>query len=204
MFMPMQPMQPMYPQMYPQMSPGESMMPVTEDGMDMMDNMYDMELLPDSFERQPAPVLSNNPPVTSVTLFKELTGYPNYGNPSGNADILYTGTRGTWTFNIQPFLFNPGNLRAQIVIRAVLDDHYNVPVNQYSARITINGSVVHNGRLNLEHGTPAGGRFNNWRSLTFNIPNLRRNNSVTIVNTSSSGPNDWIAFDWMELRQTPR
>nr|WP_051033570.1 hypothetical protein [Acetivibrio cellulolyticus] len=159
---------------------------------------------PNSQERQPNPVLSDPPAQTNITLFKELTGYPNYGNPSGNADILYTGNRGTWNFSVPPFLFVPGNLRAQLIIRAVLDDHQNVPVNNYSARITINGTIVHTGRLQLEHGRPAGQRFDNWRNLTFNISNLRRNNRVVIENTSNAGPNDWIAFDWMELRFVQR
>lgn len=159
---------------------------------------------PNTEERQPNPVLSNNPAQSNITLFKELTGYPNYGNPSGNADILYTGNRGTWTFDVPPFLLLPGNLRTQIIIRAVLDDHQNVPVNNYSARITVNGTVVHTGRLQLEHGRPAGQQFNNWRNLTFNVPNLRRNNRVVIENTSNTGRNDWIAFDWMELRFVPR
>jgi hypothetical protein len=152
----------------------------------------------------PPPVLSNNPVTANIILFKELTAYPNYGNPSGNADILYTGNRGTWTFESPAFLFTPGNLRAQIRIRAVLDDHATVPVNRYSARITINGNVVHNGAVPLAHGTPAGGRFTNWRELPFNITNLRRSTRVTIENTSTAGPNDWIAFDWMELRFSPR
>lgn len=152
----------------------------------------------------PPPVLSNNPATTSIVLFKQLTGYPNYGNPSRNADILYTGNRGTWTFDSPAFLIVPGNQRAQIVIRSVLDDHSAVPVNRYSARITINGSVVHTGPVPLQHGVPAGGMFDNWRDLTFNVPNLRRNNRVTIENTSSAGPSDWIAFDWMELRLSPR
>jgi len=55
------------------------------------------------YRKTTQPVLSNAPAQTSIVLFKELTGYPNYGNPSGNADILYTGNRGTWTFDIQPF-----------------------------------------------------------------------------------------------------
>jgi hypothetical protein len=156
--------------------------------------------------RQPArpPLLSNNPVSTSVVLFKELTAYPNYGNPSRNADILYTGNQGSWTFESPAFLFVPGNQRARIIIRAVLDDHSNVPVNRYSARITINGNVVHNGIVPLQHGTPTGGMFTNWRELTFNIPNIRRSNRVTIVNTSTAGTDDWIAFDWMELRLLPR
>ncbi len=152
----------------------------------------------------PPPILSNNPATINIVLFKQLTGYPNYGNPSRNADILYTGNQGTWTFDSPAFLIVPGNQRAQIVIRAVLDDHSSVPVNRYSARITINGSVVHNGPVPLQHGVPAGGMFTNWRDLTFNVPNLRRNNRVTIVNTSTAGPSDWMAFDWMELRLNPR
>lgn len=154
--------------------------------------------------RQPNPVLSDNPTRPNITLFKELTGYPNYGNPSGNADILYTGNRGVWNFQVSAYLLVPGNLRSQIIIRGVLDDHQNVPVNNYSARITVNGTVVHTGRLPLEHGRPVGQQFNNWRSLTFNVSNLRRNNRVVIENTSRAGRNDWIAFDWMELRFVTR
>jgi hypothetical protein len=207
--MPAAPMSPVMPEMMPGAAmPG--MMPVCPympftgyspdsygmEGMDTGAGVYDF--------RQPQPVLSNPPAVTTIVLFKELTGFPNYGNPSGNADILYTGTRGEWTFNVPAFLFVPGNLRAQIVIRAVLDDHSAVPVANYSARIAINGTNVHTGRLPLVHGAPVGGRFNNWRSLTFDISNFRRTNRVVIVNTSTTGPNDWIAFDWMELRLFPR
>jgi hypothetical protein len=152
----------------------------------------------------PPPVLSDNPATVNIVLFKELTGYPNYGNPSGNADILYTGNRGVWNFQLPAFLFVPGNLRAQIVLQGVLDDHYDVPVERYSARITINGTVVHTGRLPLVHGRPSGQRFENWRPLTFNVPHPRRSNRVVIENTSNAGPNDWIAFDWMELRLSPR
>lgn len=152
----------------------------------------------------PPPILTNNPPQTSIVLHKELSGYSNYGNPSGNADILYTGNRGVWTFQIPAFLFVPGNLSAQMVISAVLDDHQNVPVRDYSATIVINGATVHTGRLPLEHGTPAGQQFRNWRNLTFDISQLRRTNRVVITNTSQTGPNDWIGFDWIELRMRPR
>ncbi len=152
----------------------------------------------------PPPILSNNPATATTVLFKELTGYPNYGNPSRNADILYTGNQGTWTFESPAFPFAPGNLRGQLRIRAVLDDHANVPVSRYSARITVNGNVVHSGRLPLAHGVPSGGMFTNWSDLTFNITNLRRPTRVTIENTSSANPGDWIGLDWMELRFTPR
>lgn len=150
------------------------------------------------------PILSNRPEVIRITAFKELTGFPNYGNPSGNADILYTGNTGRWTLSIPPFLLVPGNLRAQLVIRAVLDDHSAVPESNYSATISINGAVVHRGRLPLQHGRPAGQMFTNWRDLTFNIPRLARNNTIQIVNTSNTGESDWIGLDWMEIRFTPR
>ncbi|HBT63516.1 MAG TPA: hypothetical protein DEB10_02490 [Ruminococcaceae bacterium] len=172
----------------------------TEDALETVSN----QIIPTQTAADPPPILSNNPAVASILLHKELTGYPNYGNPSRNADILYTGNTGTCTFESPAFLFVPGNLRPQIVIRAVLDDHSNVPVNRYSLRITVNGSVVHNGRVQLEHGVPAGGMFTNWRELTFNVPNLRRVTQVVIQNTSNAGPNDWIGLDWMQLRLLPR
>lgn len=152
----------------------------------------------------PPPLLSNNPVIPTIVLFKELTAYPNYGNPSRNADILYTGNRGSWSFDTPAFLFVPGNLRGQMVMRASLDDHTNVPVNLYSLRITINDRVVHDGRVPLEHGTPVGGIFNNWKELTFNVPILRRNAHITIENTSNTGSNDWIGFDWMQMRLATR
>lgn len=147
---------------------------------------------------------TNPTPTAGTFLFKELTAYPNYGNPSGNADILYTGDRGRWTFQIPFWLPNIQNLRGQLLISAVLDDHTNQPASRYSARITINNRVVHNGRLPLEHGTPSGRRFTNWRTLTFDVPNLTRNNVIIIQNTSRTNQGDWIGLDWMELRLSNR
>ena len=123
---------------------------------------------------------------------------------SMHLDILYTGNRGAWTFESPAFMFVPGNMRATLGISMILDDHSNVPVNRYSARITVNGSLVHNGRLSLPHGTPAGGMFNNWRELTFNVSNMRRTNRIVIENTSSGDLDNWIGIDWMELRLLPR
>lgn len=173
-----------------------------------MENMYPMDM-EDQMDvgpgtaspGDPPPILSDNPVVPSITAFKELTGYPNYGNPSGNADILYTGNRGVWNFNLPAFLSVPGQITTgRLVIRGVLDDHSSVPVNRYSARITFNGTQVFSGRLSLEHGRPVGGRFTNWRELTFEVSNVRRNNRVVIVNTSNAGDQDWMGIDWMELR----
>ncbi len=166
----------------------------------MTEEGYDAEVAGAGRVGDPPPILSNNPATVRIVLFKQLTGYPNYGNPSGNADILYTGNTGVWTFTLPPPFFTILGLRGQLAIRAVLDDHQNVPVNRYSARITVNGNVVHNGAVPLVHGVPAGGRFTNWRELTFNITALRRNNRIVMENTSRAGDNDWIGLDWMEMR----
>ncbi len=168
--------------------------------------MYSYDYMLPSNPMDPPPILSNNPSTINVVLRKELTGYPNYGNPSGNADILYTDTRGVWTFDLpfSPIFLQLLDSGAQLVISAALDDHYDVPENRYSARIVVNGEVVHTGRLPLVHGRPSGQMFNNWRLLVFNVPNLRRNNRITIINTSNTGIDDWIGFDYMELRATIR
>ncbi|MGI6685924.1 MAG: hypothetical protein ACOX47_10755 [Bacillota bacterium] len=152
----------------------------------------------------PQPILSNNPPSRILVLRKELTGYPNYGNPSGNADILYTGTQGTWNFNLPPLMALVLNnaRRVELVIRGALDDHYNVPENRYSMTVNFNNNRQNFNQLPFVHGRPSGQRFNNWNELTVNIPPRAGgiNNRVTIRNTSNAGENDWIAIDWMELR----
>lgn len=148
----------------------------------------------------PPPVLSNGPVQTTITLTKELTGYPNYGNPSRNADILYTGNTGNWTFNLPTVIGGVGNIRGQLVIRGVLDDHYNVNENLYSMTVGFNGIQVFSGRPPFVHGRPTGTTFDNWNPLVINISNFRRNNRISITNTSRAGVNDWIAIDWIEIR----
>jgi hypothetical protein len=194
------PMMPYYPTTPGMMMP---MMPYSQTSPETMMSMPEPEEM-QAAASDPPPILSNNPVTSTIVALKELTGYPNYGNPSRNADILYTGNRGTWTFDLPAYLTVPGNLRARLTIRAALDDHYSVNVNRYSARISINGENVFTGQLQLEHGTPAGGMFTNWMPLTFNIRNVRRNNRIIIVNTSTVGPNDFIALDWMEMQLLPR
>ncbi len=176
-------------------------------GIDESDDLRLIEIEEDELQltRQgPQPILSNQNPSRVLVLRKELTGYPNYGNPSGNADILYSGTQGTWTFNLPPLmaiLLNNAQ-RLELVIRGALDDHYNVVENRYSINVTFNGQRQNVSRLPFVHGRPAGQQFTNWNELVLNIsPRLARlNNRVVIRNTSNAGANDWIALDWMELR----
>ncbi|SET78073.1 hypothetical protein SAMN05660297_03481 [Natronincola peptidivorans] len=168
--------------------------------MQEMYQMYGPNFISNVDTNQLQPILTDNPPITSLVLFKELSGFPNYGNPSGNADILYRGNRGVWTFEVPAFFFIPGLLRAQLYIRAVLDDRAATPVPQYSATISINGRVVHRGPVPLEHGRSFGQIFVNWRTLIFDVPDIRRINRIVITNTSTGLANDWIGLDWMEMR----
>lgn len=168
--------------------------------MQDMYQMYGRNFITNVDISQLQPILSNNPATASLVLFKELSGYPNYGNPSGNADILYRGNQGEWTFEVPAFFFIPGLLRAQLYIRAVLDDQATTPVGRYSATITVNDRVVHRGPLALEHGRPFGQRFVNWSTLVFDVPVIRRINRVVITNTSTGLADDWIGLDWMEMR----
>ena len=152
----------------------------------------------------PPPIVTNPPATTAIVLRKELSGYPNYGNPSGNADILYTGTQATYTFDIPSFLSAAiGRFRrVELVIRGALDDHYNVPENRYSMTATINGVRRAFPNPPFVHGRPAGQQFTNWNQLTIPISpgNIRRNNRIVIRNTSRTGDTDFIAFDWIEMR----
>jgi len=168
-----------------------------------MHEMHGRNFISNIDASQLQPILTNNPAVTNLSLFKELSGYPNYGNPSRNADILYRGNQGVWTFEVPPFFFIPGLLSAQLYIRAVLDDR-TTPVALYSATIRINGRVVHQGPLPLEHGRPFGQPFINWNTLIFNVPDIRRINRIEIINTSIGLVDDWIGLDWMEMRFSRR
>ncbi|SDK99625.1 hypothetical protein [Natronincola ferrireducens] len=180
--------------------PGQFQMPATHE-MQEMYQMYGQNFILNNVDAsQLQPILTDNPSISTLVLFKELSGFPNYGNPSGNADILYRGNRGEWTFEVPAFFFIPGLLRAQLYIRAVLDDRAATPVAQYSATITINGRVVHRGPVPLEHGRPFGQPFVNWRTLIFDVPDIRRVNRIVITNTSTGLPDDWIGLDWMEMR----
>lgn len=167
-----------------------------------MFRMHGQSVILNADSRHLQPITTDNP--ATFILFKELSGFPNYGNPSRNADILYTGNRGEWTFETPRFFFTPGRLRAQLDIRAVLDDRATTPVSRYSATISINDSVVHRGALPLEHGRPFGKPFDNWKTLTFDVPDIRRVNRIVITNTSNGLQDDWIGLDWMEMRLFPR
>ena len=151
---------------------------------------------------RPASLLSEGRNETEIVLFKQLAGSTRYGSPASGADVLYTGTRGEWLFELPPFLLFSRGFEAKLIIRAALDDHMRVPLERYRARISVNGTPVHDGRLFLEHGAPCGGPFLNWRDMTFSFP-LRARVRVAVENTSEASERDWLAINSMELRLRP-
>ncbi len=156
-----------------------------------------------NIKRVPSPFISKQAAALNISLIKQLGAYPNYGNPSKSADILYTGSKGAWDIEIPHFLLNSGSLKAKLIIRAVLDDHAGVSPGSYAARIYANGALLHRGRLPLEHGTPVGNVFTNWKELSFILRTPVRENKIVIENISACGARDWIGFDRMELRLYP-
>lgn len=100
-----------------------------------------------------------------------------------------------WAYKLPRFFFTLGHLRAQLYIHAVLDGRATTPVGKYSAGIDINNRVVHRGPVPLEHGKP----FGNWKTLTLDVPDIKRINRIIIKNTSNG-----LQDGWMEMRFFPR
>jgi hypothetical protein len=160
----------------------------------------------EAVETEPGIPLRNkffsDPPARKiVSIRKELNAYKNYGVSDKAADILYSGECSTWTFAI-----DPAESVATAVVSLALDDHYGNPADRYSLEIRINGQTAFSGpasNLRLEHGAPLGETFSNWKAVKLPMTrgSLPGSVSVEIRNTSPSSSGDWMAVDWIELRQ---
>jgi len=176
--------------------------------IDMMNNMGSIKnaanihqgLSIDSYSSAKSRSISNNPEKVEISVYKELDGHKNSGSHTGKSDVLYTSTYGMWTFTVPKEILRLKPRKTEVVIKAVLDDHRSISTSRYAADIVVNEVSVHSGRLALQHGSPSKGPFRNWSRLTFPVRNLSIRNRVVIRNTSSTRKNDWIAFNWMELR----
>ena len=90
----------------------------------------------------------------------------------------------------------------QLKIRGALDDHYNSN-SQYELLIKLNGQLKWRGNASKEflHGRPYGKPFENWRTLSFDVPayELRESKPIIKFEHRGSSENDWIAIDYMEV-----
>lgn len=160
------------------------------------------------FHTDPPPIVSNPNPDLTV-LYKELGGYPNYGVSDGRADVLYSTESDIWIFDLSSLPITGSIVSAKVRLSLVLDDHYVRPETDYVGRIFLNGSEVFSGGfadLGIEHGTPFGSIFVNWKQIEFSIVDLSPSAyTVHIMNdTSGSVFGDWIAIDYIELELKTR
>ena len=147
------------------------------------------------FFSDPAPTVSTSG--KTVILHKELNAFSNYGSPSGDADILYSGETSTWTFTVPPSV--TGITAAFFKVSIVADDHYGQPANTYRYRAWTNGAKVVDS-AGVPHGSPFGKLFTNWvRRDYVSLKCPPGKHTITISNVSTTTSSDWLAIDWIEL-----
>jgi hypothetical protein len=158
-----------------------------------------------SYITDPATVISYSG--NTVTLSKDLYGFPNYGVVDNKSDVLYTGESGSWTFSIASLGINLSLYdQAKVTLSLVLDDHYSVASSNYSMNIGFLGVNQFSGAtdlLGLVHGAPYGTKFTNWTSASFNSSLLSDPFIINLQNTSTNiAASDWIAIDTIKLELT--
>jgi len=152
----------------------------------------------------PATIFHSDPIATTVVsgslviLKKELSAFANYGNPSGNADIIYGQTQADWNFDL-PTTITPGMvLTAEWLLAGALDDHSSLPTREYSGTVLSNGQISFAGRFPFTHGQ--GSRFNNWAVLSLPVSSgLRQSGNTLRLSSSASDGAHWVGVDWVQL-----
>jgi hypothetical protein len=157
-----------------------------------------------------APILSNpaftvTPTPTGFILFKDLTAFNAYGTPG--TDILYTGTSGTWTFDLTGVV-NPSDVTSAFFRTSLAaDDHFTTPLSAYMLSVTVNGTAGYSGLAGVPHGISSSfpfGAFTNFAQRDDPLGSVMLVNTLGLANTSVFPTNagDWLAVDWIELHLT--
>jgi hypothetical protein len=161
-----------------------------------------------AYTSDPAASVTWNSP-TSVTLFKDLNGFPAFGAVDHAADVLGSGDSAVWNFDLLAAGINPASVTgASISLSVALDSSANPGSDYYlSISTPIAPGAVYPGFL-VNHGSPGGGPYINWSSLS---PYLSYSGSfpATLAVTGSAsmlapanGPSDFIAIDSISLNLT--
>lgn len=151
----------------------------------------------------PAPVIAQGAGETIVRA--ELNGYNCYGMIDGAADILYSHSSHSWTFDV-PAGIDTAAAGGAFVRVALLADNQSLnspPTNAYTMDVSLNGVAAYSGTANVEHGLPLNACMNytQWTTRDFPLAALRGSNTLTITNTSDLCPANlyWLGVDWIEL-----
>lgn len=151
-----------------------------------------------SFFTDPTPVLMATP--SETVLYKELSGYGNYGVPDRASDILYTGQAATWHFPIPSSVDLDAVQGAFFRVGLIADDHYGVPLSLYNLAAWTNGAFLLDGPSDLPHGAPYGQVFDNWVERDYGTSSKPDHFTITLQNSSTgTAGGDWYAVDWIEL-----
>jgi hypothetical protein len=149
-----------------------------------------------SYLSDPSPVVTISG--TTITIYKELTGYSNYGH-DGAADILYSGESGTWHFDLTGIV-NPADVQAATFVIALIGDDHGSGTSPYTCTVQVNGGSSA-ACPTLPYGSPYGSPFTNWEDASYAVAALGSSNTITLHNTSF-GSGNWIGVDWVELQLT--
>ena len=158
----------------------------------------------------PTPTVSHSG--STIVVKMDLTGFPAYGI-DGAADILADNDPGgpwhigTWNFNLGALGVDLSGYSARLTAQVSLDDHYLVPVDHYGLWVdnpTHSSIQSPASAFGVQHGSPAGGPFENWTTLTtasFTPPNdlMWRFGFIN----GDPGLTNWVAVDAIEVTLTP-
>lgn len=87
----------------------------------------------------------------------------------------------------------------ELLMVAVLDDHYDIPTDRYRLTVKLDGQLVFAGPVELEHGEPSGGVFVNFGELLMPLDLSRLDEEGNELEISLSGvdPYHWLAWDYL-------
>ena len=140
---------------------------------------------------------------SGYVLHKTLSGYGNYGEGDGTADIVYAGGVGAWTFAIPAGTISS----ATVVLSVAADDGASGQASGYAFDLWSNACGPFANTSDFQHGAPFNGHFTDWTPLTFPAELTPGGTYVvTIANTTALDAGDslanWIGIEWIEVRVT--
>ncbi|MCF8567948.1 hypothetical protein LLE49_24805 [Alicyclobacillus tolerans] len=163
-------------------------------------NLYNFEDAPETISYS----------TSTITITKPQTETRTYA--AQGSDILFDKQEAPYTIPLPNWLGNWDIQSVTLKLGGTLDDHYNQSANLYTGQLVVNNQSVFSGQWKFQHGSPYGGQFTNYSTMSFNLTNLiQHHNTVNLFNTSNSywlpsypGYPNWISVDNLQLVITLR